>query len=58
MDSLEVQERFHALPMWKATQQILGGKTFVNLFMQRCGLVWRNPTNEQGPPLGCRGVLG
>jgi hypothetical protein len=38
MNDLDVQERFPKLGKWKAAQQLLGGKTFVNLFMQRCGL--------------------
>jgi hypothetical protein len=39
MNSLNVEERFPKLSKWKAAQELLGGKTFVNLFMQRSGLV-------------------
>lgn len=39
MNNLDVQERFPQLAKWKAAQELFGGSTFVNLFMQRCGLV-------------------
>ena len=38
MNDLDVHERFPELSKWKEAQQLLGGSTFVNLFMQRCGL--------------------
>jgi len=39
MNNLDVHERFPQLAKWKAAQELFGGSTFVNLFMQRCGLV-------------------
>ncbi|HKD05864.1 MAG TPA: hypothetical protein VKB79_08175 [Bryobacteraceae bacterium] len=38
LNGLEVQQRFPGLAKWKTAQGMLGGATFVNLFMQRCGL--------------------
>jgi hypothetical protein len=35
----QVQQGYPRLATWQAMQRILGGKTFTNLFMKRCGLV-------------------
>jgi hypothetical protein len=39
MNANDVKQRFPNLPAWQAVQQKLGGTTFTNLFMKRCGLV-------------------
>ena len=38
MTANDVKQRFPKLPEWQANQQILGGATFTNQFMKRCGL--------------------
>ena len=39
LNSDEVLAQFPNLGKWKASQEALGGSTFTNLFMNRCGLV-------------------
>ena len=38
MTAQNVKQGYAGLGKWQATQRLLGGKTFTNLFMTRCGL--------------------